>query len=179
MPEPVFDLDGGRLCLDFANTASQRSGEHLAAYADLVAFARQSGLLTQAEADRLRRQAARQPEDAEGLLTRALIGAAGRVDVLLVAYGAPRQEEWLDRNLAALGIPVGIGVGGVFNYLAGDAPRAPRWVRRIHFEWLHRLITQPWRWRRQLALPQFAALAVVEGLSSRRARRARQRRRLR
>src|SRR5690349_24202680 len=38
----------------------------------------------------------------------------------------------------------------VFNYLSGTAPRAPGWVRRLHFEWLHRLITQPWRWRRQL-----------------------------
>jgi N-acetylglucosaminyldiphosphoundecaprenol N-acetyl-beta-D-mannosaminyltransferase len=93
--------------------------------------------------------------------TRAIIRAAGQVDVLLVAYGAPRQEHWLDRNLADLGIPVGIGVGGVFNYLAGDLPRAPRWVRRLHCEWLHRLVTQPWRWRRQLALPQFAGLAIV------------------
>jgi N-acetylglucosaminyldiphosphoundecaprenol N-acetyl-beta-D-mannosaminyltransferase len=92
--------------------------------------------------------------------TRALIRAAGRVDVLLVAYGAPKQEQWLDRNLAALGIPVGIGVGGVLDYLSGDAPRAPRWIRRLHFEWLHRLVTQPWRWRRQLALPRFAGLAV-------------------
>ena len=93
--------------------------------------------------------------------TRAVIRAAGRVDVVLVAYGAPRQELWLDRNLTALQIPVGIGVGGVFNYLSGDVPRAPRWVRRLHFEWLHRLITQPWRWRRQLALPAFAALALA------------------
>lgn len=92
---------------------------------------------------------------------RASIRAAGRIDVLLVAYGAPKQEHWLDRNLAELGIPVGIGVGGVFNYLSGETPRAPAWVRRIHFEWLHRLITQPWRWRRQLALPLFAALAVT------------------
>jgi N-acetylglucosaminyldiphosphoundecaprenol N-acetyl-beta-D-mannosaminyltransferase len=88
------------------------------------------------------------------------IQAAGRVDVLLVAYGAPKQELWLDRNLAALQIPVGIGVGGVFNYFSGVTPRAPRWVRRVHFEWLHRLITQPWRWRRQLALPAFAVLAI-------------------
>ena len=80
--------------------------------------------------------------------------------MVLVAYGAPKQEFWLDRNLAALGIPVGIGVGGVFNYLSGEAPRAPRWVRRVHFEWLHRLVTQPARWRRQLALPQFAVLAL-------------------
>jgi N-acetylglucosaminyldiphosphoundecaprenol N-acetyl-beta-D-mannosaminyltransferase len=106
--------------------------------------------------------------------TRATIQAAGPIDVLLVAYGAPRQERWLDRNLVALGIPVGIGVGGVFNYLSGDAPRAPAWVRRLHFEWLHRLISQPWRWRRQLALPRFAVLALVEALQ-RRARVARTR----
>jgi N-acetylglucosaminyldiphosphoundecaprenol N-acetyl-beta-D-mannosaminyltransferase len=93
-----------------------------------------------------------------------MIRQAGRVDILLVAYGAPKQEQWLDRNLAALGVPVGIGVGGVFNYLAGDTPRAPGWVRRVHFEWLHRLITQPWRWRRQLVLPVFALLAVREAV---------------
>ena len=104
--------------------------------------------------------AAGSPWPADDEPTRALIRAVGRVDVLLVAYGAPKQERWLDRNLAALGIPVGIGVGGAFDYFSGDAPRAPRWVRRLHCEWLHRLITQPWRWRRQLALPRFAALAL-------------------
>jgi N-acetylglucosaminyldiphosphoundecaprenol N-acetyl-beta-D-mannosaminyltransferase len=92
--------------------------------------------------------------------TRAAILAAGRVDVLLVAYGAPKQEYWLDRNLVALGIPVGIGVGGVFDYVSGAVPRAPAWVRRLHFEWSYRLISQPWRWRRQMALPLFAALAL-------------------
>ncbi len=98
---------------------------------------------------------------------RARITTAAPVDVILVAYGAPKQELWLDRNLAALGIPVGIGVGGVFNYLSGEAPRAPSWVRRIHFEWLHRLVTQPWRWRRQLALPAFGLLALREGVRQR------------
>jgi N-acetylglucosaminyldiphosphoundecaprenol N-acetyl-beta-D-mannosaminyltransferase len=98
---------------------------------------------------------------------RAQIAAAAPVDVILVAYGAPKQELWLDRNLAALGIPVGIGVGGVFNYLSGDAPRAPGWVRKLHFEWLHRLLTQPWRWRRQLALPAFGLLAVAEAVRRR------------
>ena len=100
------------------------------------------------------------PRAEDDAATRALIQQAGRVDVLLVAYGAPRQEQWLDRNLAALGIPVGIGVGGVFNYLSGDVPRAPAWLRRLHGEWLHRLLVQPWRWRRQLALPRFAVLAL-------------------
>ncbi len=111
------------------------------------------------------------PHAADDEATRATIRAAGRVDVVLVAYGAPKQEAWLDRNLAVLGIPVGIGVGGVFNYLSGDTPRAPEWVRRVHFEWLHRLTTQPWRWRRQLALPHFAALALLAAAPRRLARR--------
>jgi N-acetylglucosaminyldiphosphoundecaprenol N-acetyl-beta-D-mannosaminyltransferase len=101
------------------------------------------------------------------LAVRQRVRAVGPVDVVLVAYGAPKQEFWLDRNLAALGIPVGIGVGGVFNYLSGDAPRAPAWVRRLHFEWLHRLVTQPWRWRRQLSLPAFGVLAVADALRRR------------
>ena len=107
------------------------------------------------------------PWPADDGRVRERISAAGRIDVLLVAYGAPKQERWLDRNLANLGIPVGIGVGGVFNYLSGDAPRAPGWVRRAHFEWLHRLITQPWRWRRQLALPMFVGLAVADAARER------------
>jgi N-acetylglucosaminyldiphosphoundecaprenol N-acetyl-beta-D-mannosaminyltransferase len=107
------------------------------------------------------------PSLADDRWVRERITANGPVDVILVAYGAPKQERWLDRNLASLGIPVGIGVGGVFNYLTGDAPRAPVWLRRIHFEWLHRLITQPWRWRRQLALPVFVALAVAEATRKR------------
>jgi N-acetylglucosaminyldiphosphoundecaprenol N-acetyl-beta-D-mannosaminyltransferase len=110
------------------------------------------------------------PQDDDAV--RATIAAGGPIDVLLVAYGAPKQERWLDRNLAALGIPVGIGVGGVFNYLSGDTPRAPSWLRRIHLEWLHRLLTQPWRWRRQMALPQFAALAVFEAVRRRLRRKA-------
>jgi N-acetylglucosaminyldiphosphoundecaprenol N-acetyl-beta-D-mannosaminyltransferase len=108
------------------------------------------------------------PWPADDALVRSRIAACGRVDVILVAYGAPKQERWLDRNLVDLGIPVGIGVGGVFNYLSGAAPRAPVWMRRAHLEWLHRLMTQPWRWRRQLALPVFAALAVREALRMRR-----------
>jgi N-acetylglucosaminyldiphosphoundecaprenol N-acetyl-beta-D-mannosaminyltransferase len=110
-------------------------------------------------------------EPTSDLAVRAAIQRVAPVDVILVAYGAPRQERWLDRNLATLQIPVGIGVGGVFNYLSGDAPRAPRWLRRWHLEWLHRLITQPWRWRRQLQLPVFAALVLGEGLARRRRRR--------
>jgi N-acetylglucosaminyldiphosphoundecaprenol N-acetyl-beta-D-mannosaminyltransferase len=107
------------------------------------------------------------PWPADDSLVCERIAAAGPIDVVLVAYGAPKQERWLDRNLAVLGIPVGIGVGGVFNYLSGATPRAPAWLRRLHLEWLHRLISQPWRWRRQLVLPVFAALALRDALRKR------------
>ena len=69
----------------------------------------------------------------------------------LVAYGSPAQERWMDRNLGPLDIPVGIGVGGVLNFPSGRVPRAPGWVRRLELEWFHRLVVQPWRWRRQAA----------------------------
>jgi N-acetylglucosaminyldiphosphoundecaprenol N-acetyl-beta-D-mannosaminyltransferase len=99
--------------------------------------------------------------------TVAAVRRAGRVDVLLVAYGAPHQERWLDRNLEELGIPVGMGVGGVFNFLSGRSKRAPAWVLRLEMEWLYRLITEPWRWRRQLALPRFAATILWERITGR------------
>ena len=95
------------------------------------------------------------------------IGESG-ADTLLVAFGAPEQDKWIARHrqaLAGCGIVVAIGVGGTFDYLSGRAPRAPRLIRRIGLEWLYRLIRQPWRWRRQLALPQFAALVVWERLT--------------
>ncbi|MCL5111007.1 MAG: WecB/TagA/CpsF family glycosyltransferase [Chloroflexi bacterium] len=99
--------------------------------------------------------------------TVAAVRGAGAVDVLLVAYGAPKQEEWLARNQVALGVPVGIGVGGVFDFFSGRVPRAPLWLRRLELEWLYRLLTQPWRWRRQLALPRFLALVLASFLARR------------
>jgi N-acetylglucosaminyldiphosphoundecaprenol N-acetyl-beta-D-mannosaminyltransferase len=81
---------------------------------------------------------------------------AAHPDVLLVAYGAPAQDRWIARNMSRMGVAVCIGVGGSFDFIAGVRPRAPRWLRRWGLEWLHRLITQPWRWRRMLALPHFA-----------------------
>jgi N-acetylglucosaminyldiphosphoundecaprenol N-acetyl-beta-D-mannosaminyltransferase len=81
---------------------------------------------------------------------------AARPDALFVAYGAPRQDLWIARNLQRLDVPVCMGVGGTLDFVAGVARRAPRWMRRWGLEWLHRLICQPWRWRRMLALPRFA-----------------------
>jgi N-acetylglucosaminyldiphosphoundecaprenol N-acetyl-beta-D-mannosaminyltransferase len=77
-------------------------------------------------------------------------------DVLLVAYGHPNQELWIDRTGDALGVAVAIGVGGAFDYLTGRVPRAPAWMRRARLEWLFRLIRQPWRIRRMAVLPIYA-----------------------
>jgi N-acetylglucosaminyldiphosphoundecaprenol N-acetyl-beta-D-mannosaminyltransferase len=85
-------------------------------------------------------------------------------DLLLVAYGVPAEEKWIARNGDRLGVPVMIGVGGSFDFVAGVARRAPVWMRRAGLEWLHRLISEPWRWRRQLALPRFVVLVARQWL---------------
>jgi N-acetylglucosaminyldiphosphoundecaprenol N-acetyl-beta-D-mannosaminyltransferase len=79
-----------------------------------------------------------------------------RADVLLVAYGAPAQELWIDRLHDRLQVAVAMGVGGAFDYLTGRVPRAPEWMRRAGLEWLHRLVRQPWRIRRMAVLPIYA-----------------------
>jgi N-acetylglucosaminyldiphosphoundecaprenol N-acetyl-beta-D-mannosaminyltransferase len=79
-----------------------------------------------------------------------------RTDVLLVAYGAPTQELWIDRLRSRLTVSVAIGVGGAFDYLTGRVARAPAWMRRAGLEWLHRLAHQPWRIRRMTVLPVYA-----------------------
>ncbi len=98
------------------------------------------------------------PEDENDIVARV---RAAQADILLVAYGAPKQDLWLDRNLARTGTAVGIGVGGSFDFIAGVSRRAPRWVQRLGLEWLDRLVREPWRWRRQLALPHFAWLVLT------------------
>jgi N-acetylglucosaminyldiphosphoundecaprenol N-acetyl-beta-D-mannosaminyltransferase len=97
----------------------------------------------------------------------AAIAASG-AGVLLVGLGSPRQELWVADHLPKTGAMVGIGVGGSFDVLAGNVERAPEVWRRLNVEWLYRLIKEPWRWRRQLALPAFVWLAVCERLTSRR-----------
>ncbi len=89
-----------------------------------------------------------------------------RPDILLVAYGAPKQDKWIARNLARLQIPVCMGVGGSFDFIAGTARRAPRWIQRLQLEWLHRLVMQPWRWRRIWnAVPRFSWLVFKSRFS--------------
>jgi N-acetylglucosaminyldiphosphoundecaprenol N-acetyl-beta-D-mannosaminyltransferase len=98
------------------------------------------------------------PEDNAALVARV---KAARPDVLMVAYGAPAQDKWIARNLTALGVPVSLGVGGSFDFVAGVVARAPVWLQRLHLEWLYRLWKQPWRLRRILMAVAAFPLAVV------------------
>lgn len=76
------------------------------------------------------------------------IRAAG-ADIVLVAMGNPDQELWLRGNLAATGCRLGFAVGALFDFVAGEAQRAPVWVRAVRLEWVYRLIREPRRlWRR-------------------------------
>lgn len=85
-------------------------------------------------------------------------------DILLVAFGHPRQDFWIHVHRNELPAKVAIGVGGSFDFVAGVATRAPVWMRRCGVEWLHRLVTQPWRWRRMMKLPIFVGLVMRKAL---------------
>jgi N-acetylglucosaminyldiphosphoundecaprenol N-acetyl-beta-D-mannosaminyltransferase len=75
---------------------------------------------------------------------------AARPHLLLVALGNPLQEFWIDRNLHRLHAGVAVGVGGLFDHLAGRLRRAPLWVRKAGAEWVHILIQQPHKSKRYL-----------------------------
>lgn len=76
-------------------------------------------------------------------------------DILFVALGVPKQEKWIYRHLMELQIPVSIGVGGTFDVMAGVMKRAPLWMQKLNLEWSYRLIKQPQRIGRMMALPKF------------------------
>ncbi len=85
-----------------------------------------------------------------------------RADILMVAYGAPKQELWCARNIPRLPVRIAMCVGGSFDFLAGRTTRAPHWMQRMGLEWLYRLLQEPQRWHRMLALPKFAVRALLE-----------------
>ncbi|MHB0866451.1 MAG: WecB/TagA/CpsF family glycosyltransferase [Thermoleophilia bacterium] len=81
--------------------------------------------------------------------------------VLAVAYGCPKQDHWIDAHRNELtSVRMAIGVGGAFDFISGEIPRAPRWMRRIGMEWLYRLLQEPTRLGRMLALPRFGVAVL-------------------
>lgn len=83
-------------------------------------------------------------------------------DILFVALGHGKQEKWIARNLSKLNsVKLAMGVGGSFDYISGQVKRAPELVRKFGFEWLYRLIRQPWRLPRILtAVVRFSLLVM-------------------
>lgn len=71
-------------------------------------------------------------------------------DILWVGLGAPRQEQWIHRNLHRLNVPVCIGVGAAFDFHAGYVLRAPSWMQTAGLEWLYRVSADPRLFRRYL-----------------------------
>ena len=94
------------------------------------------------------------------------IGFVPHIDILFVAYGFPKQERWIAKNLPNIKVTVAMGVGGAFDYISGKVPRAPKVVRDMGMEWAFRLIRQPWRARRQMALPIFVGKVLKEKLTT-------------
>ena len=86
---------------------------------------------------------------------------AAKPDLVLVALGVPRQETWI-AGLGRRRQGLWMGVGGSFDVWAGLKQRAPGWMGALQIEWLYRLLQEPQRWRRMLALPALA-WAVLKG----------------
>lgn len=82
------------------------------------------------------------------------------IDLLLVGMGVPLQEKFLDNNLKKLNVGAAITVGGSFDVLAGEVERAPLWMQKLALEWFYRLLQEPSRFGRMLALPKFIYLVI-------------------
>jgi N-acetylglucosaminyldiphosphoundecaprenol N-acetyl-beta-D-mannosaminyltransferase len=117
--------------------------------------------------------------------TTAVIDAVNQsgADILLVAFGVPRQDLWLHQHRARLTPPVCLGVGGLFDFYSGRIARAPAWMREMGLEWVYRLMQEPgrmWRryvignplflyrvWRQTLEPGRFALPAEMQGAADR------------
>ena len=96
---------------------------------------------------------------------------ASKPQMLFVAFGAPWQELFIDslkKDLDPTYPVVAIGVGGAFDEISGKVRKVPKWIERIGLKWLFRLIQEPWRAKRQLALLEFVYLVFKEFLRKKR-----------
>ncbi|MEI8078900.1 MAG: WecB/TagA/CpsF family glycosyltransferase [bacterium] len=92
-------------------------------------------------------------------------------DILLIAFGNPKQEIWFHRNRQRLRVPVAVGIGGTFAFVTGDVARAPAWMQTAGLEWLFRLWAEPGRlWKRYgLGLLKFNLMIIPPLVSHARA----------
>ncbi|MFE4712096.1 MULTISPECIES: WecB/TagA/CpsF family glycosyltransferase [unclassified Paenibacillus] len=83
-------------------------------------------------------------------------------DMLFVARGADSQEPWIAKYKSRLAVPIMMGVGGSFDVISGKSRRAPVAFQKMRIEWLYRLLKEPTRYKRMLALPKFAIKVMRE-----------------
>lgn len=83
-------------------------------------------------------------------------------DLLLVGMGVPKQEDWITEHISSLTANVVMGVGGSFDVLSGNLPRAPRWMRQRGLEWLYRIWLEPRRLGKARLIPYFMAKVYWE-----------------
>lgn len=91
---------------------------------------------------------------------------AARADILVIGMGQPLQEQWLLQNWEKLNTTVALPVGAMFDYLAGETRRAPRWLTEHGMEWLGRLLFEPARLGKRYLLgnPRFLWRVLLQRL---------------
>lgn len=92
--------------------------------------------------------------DADEQVVSEIVSA--KPDILFVARGADSQEPWIAKYKLQLAVPIMMGVGGSFDVISGKSRRAPILFQKLRMEWFYRLLKEPTRYRRMLALPKFA-----------------------
>ena len=102
---------------------------------------------------------ASKPEEEKAVMH---IVADYRPQIIFAAFGSPAQEKWFYAHKKHLSSSICIGVGGAFDFLSGEVSRAPHLLRSFGFEWLYRLVIQPWRLQRQLRLVEFVYLVFKQ-----------------
>lgn len=101
------------------------------------------------------------PEEDEAIVR--MINEA-KPDILWVGLSTPKQERWMASHVERLDVPVMVGVGAAFDFLAGSKRQAPSWMQRRGLEWLFRLLSEPKRlWRRYARIvPEFLVRAAFQ-----------------
>lgn len=82
------------------------------------------------------------------------------IDILFVALGFPKQEEWMAKHVEKIPVKVMMGVGGALDQIVDPSLRPPEWIHSVGLGWLYRLIREPWRIKRQIRLVSFANLVL-------------------
>ena len=100
------------------------------------------------------------PEDEDAIIDDI---NAKHTDLLFVCLGAPKQERWIDANRSRLTCHVMMGIGGSLDVFAGTVERAPEIWCKLGLEWFYRLIKEPWRIGRMMALPKFGLTVLFRG----------------